>query len=226
MTSHNGMASGSGRPGRQRDRRRSHRGLARRRHCPPPAMTPGNRRPCDADDDGRASARHHPAGLRPGRRRRPALHPDPRGAGSAKPGLQPSNANKVAIQEALDKRPNQAPLIDALKSTIAYQRKIQAQAAAQQQQQRARPRLRHRRRTGALRPGRRHPRRAWRLVNQPCRSADAAVVDEKLLSILVCPHDRGPLCFSATSCSTTRGCAAATASRTASRCCSSTRRWR
>ncbi len=49
-------------------------------------------------------------------------------------GFKPSNANKVAIQEALDHRPNQTPLIDALKSTIAYQRRIQAQAQAQQGQ--------------------------------------------------------------------------------------------
>ena len=35
---------------------------------------------------------------------------------------------------ALDKRPNQAPLLAALKETVAYQRKIQAQAAAQQAQ--------------------------------------------------------------------------------------------
>ncbi len=49
-------------------------------------------------------------------------------------GFKPSNANKVAIQEALDKRPNQGPLVAALKATIAYQRKIQAQAAAQQEQ--------------------------------------------------------------------------------------------
>ncbi len=52
-------------------------------------------------------------------------------------GFRPSNANKLAIQKALDKRPNQAPLIEALKSTIAYQRKIQAQAASQQQAQQA-----------------------------------------------------------------------------------------
>jgi hypothetical protein len=49
-------------------------------------------------------------------------------------GFKPSNANKVAIQEALDHRPNQGPLVEALKATISYQRKIQAQAAAQQQQ--------------------------------------------------------------------------------------------
>ena len=54
-------------------------------------------------------------------------------------GFKPSNANKVAIQKALDHRPNQAPLIAALKSTIAYQRKIQAQSVAQQQQQGAQP---------------------------------------------------------------------------------------
>ncbi|OBK71445.1 hypothetical protein [Mycobacterium sp. 1274761.0] len=50
-------------------------------------------------------------------------------------GFKPSNANKTAIVEALDERPNQAPLVEALKATISYQRKIQAQAAAQQQQQ-------------------------------------------------------------------------------------------
>jgi hypothetical protein len=42
-------------------------------------------------------------------------------------GFKPSNGNKVAIQEALEKRPNQAPLIEALKETLAYQRKLQAQ---------------------------------------------------------------------------------------------------
>ena len=36
------------------------------------------------------------------------------------------------LVEALEKRPNQAPLVEALKSTVAYQRKLQAQAAAQQ----------------------------------------------------------------------------------------------
>jgi len=50
-------------------------------------------------------------------------------------GFKPSNANKVAIQEALDKRPNQAPLVEALKETLAFQRKTQAQMIAQQQQQ-------------------------------------------------------------------------------------------
>ena len=49
-------------------------------------------------------------------------------------GFRPSNANKKAIVEALDKRPNQEPLIEALKATVSYQRKMQAQAAAQQQQ--------------------------------------------------------------------------------------------
>ena len=41
-------------------------------------------------------------------------------------GFTPSNANKDAITKALDYRPNQAPLIDALKETLAYQRKMQA----------------------------------------------------------------------------------------------------
>jgi hypothetical protein len=47
-------------------------------------------------------------------------------------GFRPSKANQAAIVEALEKRPNQAPLLEALKSTVAYQRKIQAQASAQQ----------------------------------------------------------------------------------------------
>jgi hypothetical protein len=41
-------------------------------------------------------------------------------------GFKPSNANKKAITEALDDRPNQAPLIQALKETLSYQRKMQA----------------------------------------------------------------------------------------------------
>jgi hypothetical protein len=46
-------------------------------------------------------------------------------------GFKPSNANKQAITAALDKRPNQAPLVEALKETIVYQRKLQAQMANQ-----------------------------------------------------------------------------------------------
>jgi hypothetical protein len=49
-------------------------------------------------------------------------------------GFRPSKANQTAIIEALEKRPNQAPLVEALKATVAYQRKLQAQAAAQQAQ--------------------------------------------------------------------------------------------
>jgi hypothetical protein len=41
-------------------------------------------------------------------------------------GFRPSNANREAIVAALDKRPNQTPLIAALKNTLAYQRKLQA----------------------------------------------------------------------------------------------------
>ena len=41
-------------------------------------------------------------------------------------GFKPSNANKEAITKALDYRPNEVPLIEALKETIAYQRKMQA----------------------------------------------------------------------------------------------------
>ena len=49
-------------------------------------------------------------------------------------GFRPSKANQTAIVEALAKRPNQAPLVEALKATVAYQRKLQSQAAAQQAQ--------------------------------------------------------------------------------------------
>ena len=43
-------------------------------------------------------------------------------------GFKPSNANKDAIVKALDYRPNQEPLIEALKDTLAYQHKMQALA--------------------------------------------------------------------------------------------------
>ena len=45
-------------------------------------------------------------------------------------GFKPSNANKLAIEDALEHRPNQTPLVEALKATLQYQRKLQAQAAA------------------------------------------------------------------------------------------------
>jgi hypothetical protein len=50
-------------------------------------------------------------------------------------GFKPSNANKLAIQDALDHRPNQTPLVEALKSTLAYQRKLQAQQQMNTRQQ-------------------------------------------------------------------------------------------
>lgn len=37
-------------------------------------------------------------------------------------GVRPSPANRAAIVAALDKRPNQAPLIEALEATLSYQR--------------------------------------------------------------------------------------------------------
>jgi hypothetical protein len=45
-------------------------------------------------------------------------------------GFRPSRGNLTALQEALDKRPNQTPLVEALQSTVAYQRTLQARAAA------------------------------------------------------------------------------------------------
>lgn len=44
-------------------------------------------------------------------------------------GYTPSRSHLTAIEDALKYRPNQKPLIDALKDTVAYQRKRQAQAA-------------------------------------------------------------------------------------------------
>lgn len=44
-------------------------------------------------------------------------------------GYRPSNANTAALADALEHRPNQTPLVEALKETIAYQRKLQARAA-------------------------------------------------------------------------------------------------
>ncbi|MET0994473.1 MAG: hypothetical protein ABWY20_10490 [Mycobacterium sp.] len=46
-------------------------------------------------------------------------------------GFYPSNANKEAIVKALEYRPNQGPLIEALRDTLVYQRKMQARSAAQ-----------------------------------------------------------------------------------------------
>lgn len=50
-------------------------------------------------------------------------------------GFRPSAANAEALQDALDHRPNQTPLVEALKATIAYQRKLQAQQQMSAQQQ-------------------------------------------------------------------------------------------
>jgi hypothetical protein len=50
-------------------------------------------------------------------------------------GFRPSGANAAALADALEHRPNQTPLVEALKATIGYQRKLQAQAAMNAQQQ-------------------------------------------------------------------------------------------
>lgn len=54
-------------------------------------------------------------------------------------GIKPSRTNIAEIQDALQYRPNQKPLIEALQNTLAYQNKIYAQMQilqqAQQQQQ-------------------------------------------------------------------------------------------
>ena len=50
-------------------------------------------------------------------------------------GFKPSKANLEAITTALKYRPNQLPLIAALKDTLAYQGKIKAQMEILQQYQ-------------------------------------------------------------------------------------------
>jgi hypothetical protein len=45
-------------------------------------------------------------------------------------GFRPSKGNLAALQEALDKRPNQTPLVQALMETVSYQRTLQARAEA------------------------------------------------------------------------------------------------
>ena len=50
-------------------------------------------------------------------------------------GFKPSKSNLAEIAEAMDYRPNQNPLISALKDTIAYQQKIKAQMEILQQYQ-------------------------------------------------------------------------------------------
>ena len=43
-------------------------------------------------------------------------------------GFRPSGANAAALIQALEYRPNQTPLVEALKETISYQRKLQLRA--------------------------------------------------------------------------------------------------
>jgi hypothetical protein len=79
-------------------------------------------------------------------------------------GFKPSNTNKEAITKALDYRPNQAPLIQALQETLSYQRKMQAL-------RRTRTTRRNR---GSASAGRRRAwarrwRRAFRLIRVPAR---------------------------------------------------------
>ena len=52
-------------------------------------------------------------------------------------GFKPSKANVAEIIQALNYRPNQKPLIDALNDTLAYQQRIKAQSDLLQQAQAA-----------------------------------------------------------------------------------------
>ena len=45
-------------------------------------------------------------------------------------GYKASEANRIAIEDALNYRPNQTPLINALKETLAYQQKMKQRAEA------------------------------------------------------------------------------------------------
>lgn len=45
-------------------------------------------------------------------------------------GFRPSKGNITALTEALDKRPNQSPLVEALKSTVSFQRMQQSRQAS------------------------------------------------------------------------------------------------
>ncbi|MDV3129752.1 hypothetical protein M1247_32940 [Mycobacterium sp. 21AC1] len=45
-------------------------------------------------------------------------------------GFKPSKGNIEDLQSSLKYKPNQTPLVEALKETVAYQRKIQAQSQA------------------------------------------------------------------------------------------------
>jgi hypothetical protein len=47
-------------------------------------------------------------------------------------GFVPSKGDMADLEAAMDKRPNQVPLIDALQSTVAYQKRSQARTASQQ----------------------------------------------------------------------------------------------
>lgn len=52
-------------------------------------------------------------------------------------GFKPSKTNVAAITQALNYRPNQKPLIDALTDTLAYQQRIKAQSDLLEQAQAA-----------------------------------------------------------------------------------------
>lgn len=54
-------------------------------------------------------------------------------------GFRASSANRAAIVDALEKRPNQGPLVAALESTLAFQTKSMARAQQAQQSQGQQP---------------------------------------------------------------------------------------
>jgi hypothetical protein len=46
-------------------------------------------------------------------------------------GFYPSKGNVIALQDGLDRRPNQQPLVQALQETLAFQRRAQMRQASQ-----------------------------------------------------------------------------------------------
>jgi hypothetical protein len=117
----------------------------------PPTPTPaaeGPKTPCTGDDCNRADEDAEPQGMTADQALAIIQADYDLGAGGGKlsnlihdvltlraQGYRPSNANRAAIEQALQYRPNQTPLIEALEETLAYQRKLQMrqqqQAAAQ-----------------------------------------------------------------------------------------------
>ena len=145
-------------------------------------------------------------------RRRPGLQPHPQSHEAARAGFVPSKGDMADLDAALDKRPNQVPLIDALQSD---RRLSEAQSGARPPQQQPSTTVRHRDDPVQPRPGARSQRRPRH--QHPDLGWTAACSISACASSWCAPRTAGRCCWSAT-CSTTRGCGARTASRAAYPC--------